>query len=119
MNTFEALIKISTLLAEGKIKESLEYYHEPTDKAPPLSECTHWMEELLSSLPDAVKERYSFEINGINNELADLKNEHYYERLQRRGVPYISTIGDRLQNRITLLQNAVENGQPGFLERQG
>lgn len=44
MNNFEALTKIATLLAESKVKETLEYYHEPADKAPPLSECVQWLE---------------------------------------------------------------------------
>lgn len=39
MNTFEALTKIASLLAERKVKETLEYYHESADKAPLLSEC--------------------------------------------------------------------------------
>lgn len=116
MNNFEALTKIATLLAESKVKETLEYYHEPADKAPPLSECVQWLEELLSSLPDDIKTKYSFELNGIHNEIADLKTGHYYERLEQCGVPMIFTIGDRICYRISLLETAVITGQPGFLE---
>ena len=117
MDIFEALTKISMLLAESKVKETLDYYHEPYEKAPPLDECVHWLEELVSSLPDEIQNHYRFEINGINNEIADLKNGHYYERLHNRGVPLISTIGDRLRHRISLLQIAVVNGEPGLMER--
>lgn len=117
MNTFEALTKIAALLAKGKIKETLEYYGESPDSAPSLSECIQWIDELLSSLPDDIKTKYSFELNGIHNEIENLKTGHYYERLDRRGVPLISTIGDRLSYRISLLETAVMNGQPGFLKQ--
>ena len=50
MTTFEALMKIATLLAKGNVKESLEYYNEPTESAPPLSECTYYLEELLDAI---------------------------------------------------------------------
>lgn len=73
-------MKIATLLAKGKAKESLEYYNEPTESSPPLSECTHYLEQLLPSLPNDIKVKYSFELNSINNEIADLKEGHYYEK---------------------------------------
>ncbi len=116
MTTFEALMKIAALLAKGKVKESLEYYNEPTESAPPLSECVHYLEKLLSSLPEDIKVKYSFELNGIKNEIADLKGGKYYERLHSRGVPLISTIGGRLQYRLELLIDAIANDKPGFLE---
>lgn len=65
MTTFEALMKIAALLAKGNVKESLEYYNEPTESSPPLSECTHYFEQLLSSLPEDIKKKYCFELNGI------------------------------------------------------
>ncbi|MGB4093661.1 MAG: hypothetical protein WBK46_17220 [Ruminococcus flavefaciens] len=119
MNTFEALMKIATLLAKGNVKESLEYYNEPADPehpAPPLSECTHYLEKLLSSLPEDIKEKYRFELNGINNEIADLKDGRYYERLHSPGIPLITTIGYRLQYRLELLVDAIVNDKPGFME---
>lgn len=116
MTTFESLMKIATLLAKGNVKESLEYYNEPTESAPPLSECTHYLEELLSSLPEDIKEKYCFELNGIKNEIADLKEVHYYERLHSPGIPLITTIGDRIEYRLELLIDAIANDKPGFLE---
>ncbi|MBQ8921750.1 MAG: hypothetical protein IJ060_06270 [Oscillospiraceae bacterium] len=116
MNTFEALMKIAALLAKGNVKESLEYYNEPTESSPPLSECTHYFEQLLSSLPEDIKVKYCFELNGINNEIADLKDGRYYERLHSPGIPLITTIGDRLQYRLELLIDAIANDKPGFME---
>lgn len=116
MITFEALMKIAALLAKGKVKESLEYYNEPTESSPPLSECTHYFEQLLSSLPEDIKEKYRFELNGIQNEIADLKEGHYYERLHSPGIPLITTIGDRIEYRLELLIDAIANDKPGFME---
>ena len=116
MTTFEVLMKIVSLLAEGRIKETLEYCGEPTESSPPLSECVHYLEKLLSSLPEDIKVKYFFELNGIKNEIADLKDGKYYERLHSRGVPLISTIGDRLQYRLELLIDAIANDKPGFME---
>lgn len=116
MTTFEALMKIAALLAKGNVKESLEYYNEPAESAPPLSECTHYLEELLSSLPEDIKVKYFFELNGIKNEIADLKDGHYYERLHSPGIPLITTIGDHLQYRLELLIDAIANDKPGFME---
>lgn len=117
MNTFEALTKIATLLAKGKVKETHEYCGESPDSAPLLSECIQWIDELLFSLPDDIKTKYLFELNGIHNEIEDLKIGHYYERLERLGVPLISTIGDRLCYRISLLETAVMTGHSGFIEQ--
>lgn len=119
MDTFEALMKITSLLAEGRTQETLEYYGEkqdPEHPVPPLSECVEWLEKLLSSLSEDIKTKYRFELNGINNEIVDLKDGHYYERLHSRGIPLISTIGDRLQYRLEMLQDAIVNDKPGFLE---
>jgi len=119
MNTFEALMKIASLLAKGKVKESLEYYNEAADPehpVPPLSECTHYFEQLLSSLPEDIKVKYRFELNGIKNEIAVLKDGRYYERLHSPGIPLITTIGDRLQYRLELLIDAIANDKPGFME---
>ena len=119
MNTFEALMKITSLLAKGRVKESLEYYNEPADPehpVPTLSECVHYLEELLSSLPEDIKEKCFFELNGINNGIADLKDGYYYERVHSPGIPLITTIGDRLQYRLELLMNAIANDKPGVME---
>ena len=117
MNTFEKLHRISTLLADSKVKETLEYYNEPSDNAPLLTECIQQMESLISSFPDDIQERYRFEITGLKNQISTLKKGRYYERLQRSGIPLISTVGERIKYSVALLQIAAETNQPGFLEQ--
>ena len=117
MTTFEKLHEVSVMLADGKVKETLEYYNEPSDEAPLLSECIQVLEKLLLSLPNDLQNRYSFELTCIKNQIAVLKKGRYYEKLQRSGIPLISTVGERINYSIALLEIAIETDQPGFKEQ--
>lgn len=96
MTIFDALFQVAALFKEGRIKESREYYHESTDNVPALAEAVEMFEKLLTYIPENITERYSMEFQSIRNFLEDYKEKYYYERIRERGVPLITTTGEKI-----------------------
>ena len=59
------------------------------------------LEELVNSLSEEMNNRYSEEISNIKYYLSVYKEGQYYEKLDRRGTPKITTVGERLYRDIT------------------
>lgn len=96
MTVFDALFQVAALFKEGRIKESREYYHESTDDVPALAEAVEMFEKLLAYIPEEITRRYSMEFQSIRNLLEDYKERYYYERIRGRGVPLITTTGEKI-----------------------
>lgn len=62
-------------------------------------------------------EKYSHEINKINNILIDLEGGKLYEMQKRPGVPMCSTMAARLREEINDLLNKINNNEEGFSEK--
>ena len=63
-----------------------------------------------------ISDRYSAEINEIENDIDTLKAGQLYEIQDARGYPKASTLGIRLEEKFKELIRKIENDEPGILE---
>lgn len=63
-----------------------------------------------------ISDRYSVEINKIENDIDTLKNGQLYEIQGTRGYPRASTLGTRLEEEFQELIRKIDNNEPGILE---
>lgn len=116
LSLIEQMRKIADLLADSRVKEYCEYCGESTENVPSLAQVVEGMNYLIEKFPSKLKEKYNMELCSITNQLLDLKNGHYYERIQSRGIPRITTIGERLQAIIADLYVKIAEYRPGAYE---
>ena len=64
-----------------------------------------------------IKNRYSIEMNKINNHLADLERGHIYELTKTPGTPSCTTLAQHLKEDIATLLDLIENDKPGVAEK--
>lgn len=114
LSLIEQMRKIAVLISNGRVKEYCEYCGNSTEDIPSLVQTVEGMNYLIEKLPSELKGKYNMELCSITNCLLDLKSGHYYERIQSRGVPRITTIGDRLQTIITDLYIKIAEYRPGI-----
>lgn len=60
-----------------------------------------------------LKDRYTFELRDIEDDLRLLIHSQVYEIDKRPGVPRVSTVGKRLMERLNDLLYKIENDKPG------
>ena len=127
------LHKAGKALADGKVKESLDYYGEDSSGAIELAMFVDGLEKLLNVVTegcytvtgvsdrensDSTKwGRYTMELNALRNQMIDLKERRYYELHRDRGTPLITTVGDRVSRIIDDIIWKAENNLPGDFER--
>ena len=63
-----------------------------------------------------ISDRYSVEINEIENDIDTLKAGQLYEIQNAPGYPSASTLGIRLEKKFKELIRKIENDEPGFFE---
>lgn len=64
-----------------------------------------------------IKNRYSIEMNKINNHLADLERGHIYELTKTPGTPSCATMAQHLKEDFFALLDLIENDKPGVAEK--
>ena len=64
-----------------------------------------------------ISNRYSIELNKINNHLADLERGHIYELTQTPGMPSCATLAQHLKEDIASLLDLIQNDKPGVAEK--
>lgn len=64
-----------------------------------------------------IKNRYSIELNKINNHLTDLERGHIYELTQTPGTPSCATLAQHLKEDIATLLDLIQNDKPGVTEK--
>ena len=64
-----------------------------------------------------IKNRYSIEMNKINNHLADLERGHIYELTKTPRTPSCTTLAQYLKEDIATLLDLIENDKPGVAEK--
>lgn len=114
LSLIEQMREFAVLISNGRVKEYCEYCGNSTEDIPSLVQTVEGMNYLIEKLPSELKGKYNMELCSITNCLLDLKSGHYYERIQSRGVPRITTIGDRLQTIITDLYIKIAEYRPGI-----
>ena len=62
-----------------------------------------------------ISDRYSAEINEIENDIDTLKAGQLYEIQDAKGYPKASTVGIRLEKKFKELIRKIENDEPGIL----
>ncbi len=116
LSLIEQMRRIADLIANGRVKEYREYCKESMEEVPSLAQVVEGMNYLIEKFSSGLKEKYNMELCSITNQLLDLKNGHYYERIQSRGIPRITTIGERLQVIIADLYVKIAEYRPGAYE---
>lgn len=116
LSLIEQMRKIADLLADSRVKEYCEYCGESTEDVPSLAQVVEGMNYLIEMFSSGLKEKYNMELCSIANQLLYLKNGHYYERIQSRGIPRITTICERLQVIIADLYVKIAEYRPGAYE---
>ena len=64
-----------------------------------------------------ISERYSAELNKIQNHINDLENKQVYELTNTPGTPSCATLAQHLREDIGTLLDAIENDNPGITEQ--
>lgn len=140
-----AVFFIAGILKNGKTYESISaFYHEDKDleKAPHMIECLDPLEHQLNLMTDgdydAVveivkaeerdhdafwKHKYAIELQDIYYHIADLRDGRYYETESirykgRRGIPRITTVGERIYDELVDLVWRMDNGLPNRYEEK-
>ena len=62
-----------------------------------------------------ISDRYSVEINEIENDIDTLKAGQLYEIQDAPGYPSANTLGARLEKKFKELIRKIENDEPGIL----
>ena len=68
----------------------------------------------MEKLSYNIKDKYSFELNEIGDILTQLKNGRIYELTNDKMDGYIYTNVDKLEKKLNLLLNKIQNGKDGF-----
>ena len=106
------------LLARGEVREALAVYSntEP-EKKPELMDVVDRINTLLDSIPREISDRYFMELNYLKGLMLDYYNERYYEKLKRRGIPKIETIGKKIWMGLLSLEQKIRFDKPGAGEK--
>ena len=106
------------LLAKGDVREALAVYiNTEPEKKPELMDVVDRINTLLDSIPHDISEKYYMELNYLKGLLLDYYNERYYEKLKRRGIPKIATIGKKLFMGLLSLEQKIRFDKPGAGEK--
>lgn len=63
-----------------------------------------------------LQEKYGLEIQGIQNELENIRDGNIYEITNQKGTPSYRTIYQRLVKKLNRLLTKIENNQDGDIE---